>query len=389
MQRIQTNKEAMETPIIPGNTTDAPALPEYPTQSDLRKALAAEEAAFVATKKAESEPAPDPEPITPEPKTEPAKAEEPKTEPVTDKTTESAPGTESTEQIDPDEEVDLPEEAEVPLSRGAKKRIAVEIGRQNAIQRQIDEQVSKTKALKNELAKVTTVDTPGSEPAPTTEPAAAKDSKPARPKLVMPEELETWQGTFEEHQTASKKALADYETATAKYDGDLTEWLRNETRKTVTDELAMRQNQERRQAEWSQAVDDHGADFEAKIKPLVDSTSEQFQVRLSNLDNWSGVAVHLAAHPEELEPIKALFVRNPDAAVAALGKLEFRLEQSANQPPKVETPPKKAEKALPDPPPKVGGGATANVGIDLNTVDPGSPAWKREVRRQLALKADG
>jgi hypothetical protein len=359
--------------------SDSPALPENPTQSELVKALAAETSAAADLAKANAAPAADPEPITPEIKAEPVVAEEPKTDPPAEKTAESAPGTESTEPIEPVEDEELPPEAEVPLTRGAKKRIAIEVGRQNAIQRQIDEAVSKTKSLKADLAKITTTDTPGPEPAPTTEPVAAKTPKPVRPVL------NDYPGTFEEWQAASDK-----------HDVDLEAWYASENSKTVADltktvtqtvekQLTAREQERQSKQAWDDAIVEHGAEFPAHMDTLRANSPEGLQIAISGLDNWTGVASHLGKNPEELKSLTTLFERNPFAAVASLGKLEARLDQAANQPPK-EDPPK--PKPLPDPPPKVGGGATANVGIDLNKEDPGSPAWKREARRQLALKAD-
>ncbi len=277
--------------------------------------------------------------------------------PVAEENTEAATGTAITEEPAPADE----SEAEIP--EGVKKRIAKEVKEQARLDRLVTEAVSARKAKEAELAKLT-ADKPGSEPAPTTAPAAI-DGKPVRP------DLDSFDGTYAEYQTAVKK-----------YEGDFETWLTAKTERTVTETLTARQKDEALKRDWEEATEKHGADFPDLMRNALASVPEGLQMAMSNLDNWSDVAVHLAKSPDELRALTAAFEQNPYKAVAELGKLEDRLQQ-ASKPPETPAPasPAKVTKPLPAPPAKPGGAATVTPKVDLEKAD--MRTFKREMRSIL------
>ncbi len=288
-----------------------------------------------------------------EPKTE---TPEPEAAPVVEeaKVTEAEPGTA------PETE---PEVVEEELPDNVRKRIAKEVERQARADRAIAEAVSNRKAREAELAKLA-ADKPGSEPAPTTAPAA-KEGKPTRP------DLDTFPGTYAEYQTALKK-----------YDSDHEAWLIAETERTVEAKLTARQRDETLRKDWDEATEAHGAEFPELMKTLASSAPEGLQLAISGLDNWSQVAVHLAKTPDELRFLARKFDHNPYAAVAELGRLEDRLQQASKPPePAKVVAPARVEKPLPPPPARVGGSASATPKVDLEKAD--MRTFKREVLHLL------
>jgi len=272
-------------------TTTAPAA--EPTMDQLRSMVSGE-----------------PETKTPEPEAKPAKEET--------QTPES--GTDTTQHQ---------EEIEEELPPNVAKRIAAESKKAAFFQSKIDQAVSARKAKEAEAAKLT--DKPGSEPVKTTE--SARNERPKRPDLA------TFDGT-----------LAEYNAAVAKADEAIEKWLEDRTRETVQREFTQQQAKEAQQKEWATATEKHGADFPALMKTLADNTPEPLQAAISELEDWAGVAVHLAKNDDERTSLVEEFKKSPARAIAKLGKLEDRLT------PEAKTAPAK-EETLPKPLKPVGGDA--------------------------------
>lgn len=265
-------------------------------------------------------------------------------------------------------EYETQEERDVPA--GVKKRKATEKAKQDQYDAEINREVALTKSKKDELAKLKTGNT-GSEPAPNTAPA--EGAKPVRPSLAG------WPGT-----------AAEYDAAVDKYDADYKVWLQGETRKTVTAELAATQQKAQEKQEYDDAAKKHGAEFPALMKSLIENTSPELQRAISVLDDWSGVAVHLAkpANAAErtalVEKFAAIEAAAPDgkvkaftAAISALTALEHRLKPAAKP---------AAEKPLPAPLTAVAGAASATGAVDLDKEDRPYLTLKRELERSGALK---
>ncbi len=250
------------------------------------------------------------------------------------------------------------DDKEPALPVNVQKRIAREVERTAAIQRKIDEAVSRRKGLEKQLADATT----GSEPEPTT---AAKDSKPVKP-VFGSKEGETW---------------AQYQTSLEKYENDRDEWVKSETRKAVEEELTSREQKSKAAGEWDAAVKAQGADFpklvEKTIVALHEGVGEEgstyIQRALRDLDQWDAVAAHLGKNPKDLNALMAKYKERPVAAIAMLGRIEAGLSAPAAT----------EKKALPNPPARVGGAASASsAGFDLENTPMGSSlsAYLRKVK---------
>lgn len=238
---------------------------------------------------------------------------------------------------EPADKTQEPEDKEEPLPEGVTKKIAREVERASAIQRKIDEAVSNRKLKEKELADATAK--PGSEPAPNT--AAAKDAKPVKPSEA---DSATW---------------AEYQAKLDKYDLEYEAWLVKETRKTVQQEFTAGQKQTEAKAKWDEAVKVHGKEFPALMTTLNAAAPEGLQFAISGLDDWSGVAAHLAKNPARLAEVAAKFAANPYQAVAELGRIEASLKTA---------PKPAAALPLPKPPVVEGGKSSASVGaFDFET----------------------
>lgn len=273
--------------------------------------------------------------------------EAPKKEaPVENNEPESGTGT--------DEEPKQPEEVEEELAPGVKKRIAKEVERTTRAQRAIDEAVSARKAKEDEAEKLK--GKPGSEPEKQTT-APKEPTKPVRPDMA------TFTGT-----------VAEWNAANDKYDEDYKSYLQGETRKAVAIELKAEQAKAQEKQEWDDAAKKHGAEFPALMKSLTTSTSPELQLMISGLDDWSGVAVHLAkpANQAERDAIEGKFKTNPMEAYYDLRQLETRLKPAAK--PVVEKP-------LPEPLTAVAGAAGATGAVDLDKADRPYLALKRAVEK--------
>ncbi len=327
-----------DTPVI--------AAPTEPSIAELRSFLS--DSPAPAPKAAE--PAKEAEPVTeiPDPETDEAAAPGPVD--GENAKTESGPVAEETEAI----EEELPE--------NVRKRIAKEVERQSRADRAITEAISSRKAAEDKLAKLT-ADKSGSEPAPTTAPAATP-GKPVRP------DLDTFAGTY-----------AEYQAALNKYDADHEAWLIAKTERTVEDRLTAQRRDADLKKDWDSATEQHGADFPELMKTLAANSPEELQLAISGLDDWSAVAAHLAKSPGELKALAARFKANPYAAVADLGRLEARLQQESKSPEPAKVLPAKVAKPLPPPPAKPGGAATATVGVDFEKAD--QSTFNREMAKLL------
>ncbi len=278
--------------------------------------------------------------------------------PVSRETTETEVETsaENTESESGTEQVTQQEE-EFELPAGVQKRIAAEAKKAAFFQSKIDKAVSERKAREAEAAKLT--DKSGSEPVKTTE--SAKDARPKRPDLA------SFTGT-----------LAEFNKATDEYETKYEEWLKGETRKTVTQELTASQMETARKTAWDEAVKEHGEEFPKLMDALRDSTPPEFQVAVSALDNWSGVAMHLAKNEADRDALVELFNANQTRGAAELGKLEDRLKPAAKTEATEEKTVKKPLRAV------AGGALGIAPRIDLNKAP--MSVFKGEINRMLGKK---
>ncbi len=280
-------------------------------------------------------------------------------EPKTAVEAESETEAETQDSVEETGDASAPEEddKEPALPVNVQKRIAKEVERTAAIQRKIDEAVSRRKGLEKQLADATS----GSEPEPTT---AAKDGKPVKP-VFGSKEGETW---------------AQYQASLEKYENDRDEWVKSETRKAVEEELSSRDQKSKAAGEWNAAVKAQGADFpklvEKTIVALHEGVGEEgsayIQRALRDLDQWDSVAAHLGKNPKDLNALMAKYKERPVAAIAMLGRIEAGLSAPVSE-----------KKALPNPPARVGGAASASsVGFDLEGTPMGSSlsAYLRKVK---------
>lgn len=232
-----------------------------------------------------------------------------------------------------------PTEADEPLPEGVQKRIAKEAEKAARIQSEIDRAVSNRKAKEKELADLSV-----SGSAPVQKAAAEKQAPEFGEKGHESE-------TFAQYQARDREFLKAEIAA--------------ETRKTLEQEFTDRQRKtagEAKRAEGVKAQIEAGtikdaAEFTALMDKAQELAPDGLQMAISSLDNWHGVAVHLAKSPDKLTELATMFEANPYAAVAKLGRIEASLK----------TAPKAAEKELPNPPAKDGGGASASGGaFDIN-----------------------
>ncbi len=241
------------------------------------------------------------------------------------------------------------EPEEEPLPEGVQKRIAKEAEKAARIQSEIDRAVSTRKAKEAELAKLAS--TTGSEPAPNTEQANAK---PIKPTFGKENPNETWE---------------QYEQALSTYETKRDAWLVAEADRKAEEKFATREQKNAAKARMDEAVKVHGEDFPDLIEKAYKDAPPGLGQAISALDNWSGVAKHLASNPARLAEVTAKFNANPVAAIAELGRIEAALK----------APNKAAAEPLPAPPAKVGGGASATAGaFDYENASPGA------LRKQIA-----
>lgn len=230
-----------------------------------------------------------------------------------------------------------PAKEDEPLPENVQKKIAKEAERAARAQAAIDKAVSDRKAKEDEAAKLTK---PGSEPAPNTE---VKDAKPVKP---TEDKFATW---------------GEYQTALAKYETEHEAWLIAETERRTEAKFTQRQQEAKAKERWDEAVKTHGAEFPKLMDAARAIAPEGLQAAISALDNWSGVAVHLAKNEAQLKELAAEFQANPYKAIATLGRIEAGLK----------TAPKAAE-PLPKPPVTEGGKSSASVGaFDFETASMG------------------
>lgn len=246
------------------------------------------------------------------------------------------------------------EEQEPELPEGVKKRIAKEVEKTARIQAEIDRTVSERKAKEAELEKLKTT-APGADPVtkPTT---AAANERPKRPEPGEPgHENETW---------------AQFREREAKYDQQLTDYVKAEAVREIEQKAAATNAQKTAQDRWDAAVAKHkaaGVDFPALMESARALAPEGLQVAISSLDNWDGVALHLAQNPDKLKDLAVSYQQNPTKAIATLGRIEAALTPQG-------TKPATQEKPLPEPLKKVGGSASAS-GQDLQSqIENGSMA---------------
>lgn len=268
--------------------------------------------------------------------------------------TEEAPEVKPQVKADPAETGEQePEEAEIELPAGVKKRIAIETARQARAQSAIDHAVSARLAKEDELAKLT--GKPGSEPAKTTE--TAKQGRPTRP---MKPELATFTGTLDQLSAAETK----YEADLAKYETDLETWFHAETEKTFEQRYSVKQQEASKRTWMEQSTAKHGAEFPDLVASMETTLPEALQVAVSALPDPAAMVVHLGKNADDLKGLLDAFKANPYLGIIELGELKLKLS-----PPE----PKQAasiKKPLPKPLAPVGGGASASAPVvDLEKVD--------------------
>lgn len=227
---------------------------------------------------------------------------------------------------DPAEPKQQPTEDE-PLPEGVQKRIAKEAEKAARIQSEIDRAVSTRKAKEKELADLTAT---GSQPAPTS--AAAKKAPEFGETGHESETYAQFQTRDREHLRAEVAAEAE-----SKFEA----------------KFAAREQQAKAQVKWDAAIATHGKEFPALMAKAQEVAPEGLQHAISALDDWSGVAVHLAKDPAKLKELAAEYEANPVRAIAKLGRIEASLKSAAKP---------ATEPVLPNPPAKDGGGSSASVG---------------------------
>jgi len=302
---------------------------------------------------AETEPAPEktePKPATPEKAAEPAAEETLKVE----------PGTTEKKQVAEEEE---------PLPEGVQKKIAKEAERAARAQSAIDRAVSERKAKEAEAAKLT--GKPGSEPAPITAPA--ENAKPTRPTSPKDPDFGTSGQTWGEYQDAIAKNKADHEAALSRYDQEVQTWMVAETRRTVEAEFRANQSKQERAQMMAEAIKEHGDGFPALVETLKANAPEGLQTAIGFLNNWSGVAAHLAKNLAQLKELAAEFDANPYQAIATLGRIQSGLKSATTR---------AAASPLPDPLATPGGKGTTGAEFDFEKSDFG--AFKRHVGKLTA-----
>lgn len=255
------------------------------------------------------------------------------------------------------EEEKLEPEAK-PLPKGVQKRLDEEKALQADYDRQIAEAVSARKAKEAELAKLTT-DT-GTAPVKTGD-KVDPDARPVKPNFA------TFEGTGDEFD----KALEDYEK-------NLESWLEGRTKKTVEAQFQEREAIKAAQARWDSAVKEHGDKWESAAKAISETAPESMQDAISALDNWSKMAVHLAANPAELTALAEQFKAHPPGspgffkAVAQLGRLEEKITAAP-----AVTAPKPKAKVVTLPPPISDVDAATEEGNGEFDYEAATPAQRR------------
>ncbi len=293
--------------------------------------------------------------------TTPAPAAEPEPKPAASEPAAGDPPAPTPEPApEPGEKTPKPEASEEePLPEGVQKRIAKEAEKAARIQSEIDRAVSERKAKEAELQKLKEAGQ-GSDPAPNTVKPATE--RPKRPQLGE-----------KGHESETYDQFLERET---KYDvEDLPAWIKAEALREFEQQTTQREAKKAAEQRWNAAVEKHkkdGIDFPALMESARALAPEGLQVAISSLDNWDGVAVHLAKNPAQLKELAQTFQQNPTKAIATLGRIEAALTPKET---KTATP----EKPLPEPLKKVGGTASAS-GQDLqDTIEKGSMAQLRAV----------
>ncbi len=236
---------------------------------------------------------------------------------------------------EPVEKKQEPTESDEPLPPGVEKRIAKEAEKAARIQSEIDRAVSTRKAKEKELADLT-----------------ASGSAPVQKADTAVKKAPEFGGTGHESETYAQFQARDREHLRAE--------IAAETRKSVEQEFTQRHQETAAKEKWSAAVTAQtaagtikdAAEFSTLMEKAQEIAPEGLQKAISSLDDWAGVAIHLAKDGAKLKELATLFGTNPYAAIAKLGRIEASLKTAS----------KPAVEPLPDPPAKDGGGASATVG---------------------------
>lgn len=245
------------------------------------------------------------------------------------------------------------EPVEEPLPEGVQKRIVQEAEKQARIQSEIDRAVSARKAKEAELAKLQE-GAKGSEPVKT--PEASTKSK--RPEASEPgHENETWD----------------------QYEARRDEWVKGEALREFEERTEAREAERASKERWDGAVKEHGAEFPSLMEAVRKVAPEGLQVAISQMDQWSQVAVHLAKNPAQLAELAGVFQQSPYKAIATLGRIEAAL---AKPEPKTQA----AEAPLPKPIEKVGGNAAVSGDSLQDTLEKGSMTQVRATVEKLRKK---
>ena len=272
---------------------------------------------------------------------------------------------------EPSTEVDKDEDQEQALPPGVKKRVEKIVVETARIQAEIDRRISAKKAAQAKLDSLAAEEgTSGTEPVKNTAPPKleGEPAMPVRP-IFGEKEGETWA----EYTAAVKK----YETDFTKYTAAYTAWIREETRKTVAEELRDQRFQETTERTIEASKKKYGEEFDDYRTRVVEASPEGLLLEISALDDWPEMAVYLGKPENEAELIglAALYERSHSAAIRELGRIEDRLSKAVSKEPvnsenKVAAgKPVPVDKPLPAPPERVGGGANAAPVIDLNKAD--------------------
>jgi hypothetical protein len=195
---------------------------------------------------------------------------------------------------------------------------------------------------------------------------------PQEPKIP---DLETFEGTLEQFNTAQKEAIEQRDNwRDAKRDAEQfkiqAEKDRNERQKVITERVK----------KFSKTNPDYEDEL-AQLKDEIDSGSlpmgrELIDFVSYNLDAPVEVIYHLCKNRDVLDKILAT---DPNKAAGELYRLDGRLQAQAAAP----APDKKPAEPKPKPPAPVGGRASATA-FDVNDTSTSADEWARNRNEQLA-----
>ena len=159
------------------------------------------------------------------------------------------------------------------------------------------------------------------------------------------------------------------------YKKDFATWIKAEAKREFQEESARTTAQRAAQERWDEAVKKHGKEFQGLMDSATALAPQGLQVAISQLDNWSDVAVHLAKNPDKLKELSATFTQNPTKAIATLGRIEAAIT--------AKTESKPATQPLPEPLLKPGGTASVSTASLQDSLEKGSMSQFKGAMKKL------